>query len=225
MKETDREDRALLERFKYPILMLIAGVMLAGVAVLLWRRPEPATITVLAPGPTPIPSSTPTPGPYQVYVTGEVMQPETAVSVPAGSRVQDAIEAAGGVTASADLSGVNLSQILNDGDMVYVPPLDREAALTPTPNHPAFVHINSATVEELEMLPGIGPSLAQAIVDYRDEHGLFTSLDDLDNVPGMGPAKLDAIRDLIVFDVPSRPNDLRRQNITPTPTVIGPGDG
>jgi competence protein ComEA len=142
-----------------------------------------------------------------------------------GSRVQDAIEAAGGVTTNAELSGVNLTQILNDGDMVYVPPLDRGVDTTPTPNHPALVHINSATAEELETLPGIGPSLAQAIIDYRDEHGLFTSVEDLDNVPGMGPAKLDAIRDLIVFDAPSRPNDLRRQNITPTPTVIGAGNG
>jgi comEA protein len=84
--------------------------------------------------------------------------------------------------------------------MVYVPPLERETAVTPTPNQPARVHINSATVEELETLPGIGPSLAQAIIDYRDEHGPFASLDDLDNVPGMGPAKLDAIREQVVFD-------------------------
>ncbi|RPI96289.1 MAG: hypothetical protein EHM39_10975, partial [Chloroflexi bacterium] len=162
MKEAVSDDRPLLERFKYPILLLIAAAMLAGVAVLLWRRPEPAIITVMAPEPTPIPSATPipsltpTPGPYQVYVTGEVARPETIVSVPAGSRVQDAIDAAGGVTSNADLSGVNLSQILNDGDMVYVPSQDNRAAVTPTPNHPALVHINSATVEELETLPGIG---------------------------------------------------------------------
>jgi len=194
------DHQPVLERFKYPILVILAAAMLAGVAVLLLRRPEPATITILPPEPTPIPSPTSTPGPYQVYITGEVIQPETVVSVPAGSRVEDAIAAAGGSTANADLSGVNLSQILNDGDMVYVPPLAGDAGLTPTPNHPPLVHINTATQAELETLPGVGPSLAQAIVDYRSENGPFASLDDLDNVPGLGPSKLDAIREFVVFD-------------------------
>ena len=63
-----------------------------------------------------------------------------------------------------------------------------------------LVHVNSATLEELDTLPGIGPSLAQAIIDYRTENGPFTSLADLDNVSGIGPAKLDALRDLVVFD-------------------------
>jgi len=266
---------------------LIAAALLAGVATLLWRRPEPATITVLPPEPTAIPSptlvpsATPTPGPYavyitgavaspeivvtlpygsrvldaliaaggpldsadlerinlaqhledgdqvqvptrkadasekpavtisaitptpgmiEVYVTGEITTPQALVSLPSGSRVKDAINAAGGAAGDADLSRVNLSQILNDGDLVYVPPLAGESIQTPTPNHPPVVHINSATVEELDMLPGIGPSLAQAIIDYRTENGPFVSLEDLNNVPGLGPSKLDAIRDLVVFD-------------------------
>jgi competence protein ComEA len=275
----------ILERFKYPIFLMMAAALLAGVAVLLWRRPEPAAITVLPPEPTPIPSptltpsATPTPGPYAVYVTGavaspeivitlpygsrvldaveaaggplenadlarvnlaqiledgdqvhvptrgpderaalsvqvvtatpgaytvyvtgEVVRPQSMISLPSGSRVEDAIEAAGGVTDKADLSGVNLSQILNDGDMVYVPPLVGESIQTPTPNRPPLVHINSAGLEELETLPNIGPSLAQAIIDYRTQNGPFGTLQDLDQVPGLGPATLEAIRDLIVFD-------------------------
>jgi competence protein ComEA len=257
----------------------------SGVAVLLWRHPAPATITVLPPEPTAIPaptlipSATPTPGPYavyitgavvnpeivvtlpydsrvldalkaaggpldnadlerinlaqrledgdqvqvptrradagsavtilaitstpgmiEVYVTGEVAAPQSLLSLPVGSRVDAAISAAGGASRNADLSRVNLSQILNDGDLVYVPPLVGESIQTPTPNHPPVVHVNSATVEELDTLPGVGPALAQAIIDYRTQNGPFTSLDDLDNVPGLGPAKLDAIRDLVVFD-------------------------
>lgn len=143
---------------------------------------------------------TATPGQYLVYVVGEVQNPESMVSLPTGSRVEDAIQAAGGVTENADLSQVNLSQRLNDGDYVYVPPVTGTAIISPTPNRPPLVHVNSATLEELETLPGIGPSLAQTIIDYRIENGPFTSLEDLDNVPGIGPAKLEAIRDQIVFD-------------------------
>ncbi len=143
---------------------------------------------------------TATPGQYLVYVVGEVKNPESMVSLPTGSRVEDAIQAAGGVTENADLSQVNLSQRLNDGDYVYVPPVTGAAIISPTPNRPPLVHVNSAALEELEALPGIGPSLAQAIIDYRTENGPFIRLEDLDNVPGIGPAKLEAIRDLVVFD-------------------------
>jgi len=144
---------------------------------------------------------TPTPGALTVYVVGEVARPQSMVSLPAGSRVEDAIRAAGGATDSADLSRVNLSQRLNDGDYVYVPSRGATAEMiTPTPNRPPLVHINDATLEELQTLPGIGPSLAQAIVDYRTEHGPFMRLEDLDAVPGLGPAKLEALRELIAFD-------------------------
>jgi len=143
---------------------------------------------------------TPTPGTITVYVTGAVAQPQSMLTLPYASRVEDALEAAGSATDDADLSRVNLSQILNDGDLVYVPPLEGDAIQTPTPNHLPLVHVNAASSEELQTLPGIGPSLAQAIIDYRTENGPFTTLEDLDNVPGIGPAKLEAIRDLVVFD-------------------------
>lgn len=279
---------SFLERFKLPILFLVAVATLAGIAMLLLNRPKPVTITVLPPAPTPvpsatpIPSATPTPGPYLVYITGavatpealltlpynsrvldalqaaggpltnadlervnlasfladgdqihvptrkaadaltpavtviivtptpgaltvyvvgEVVRPQSMVSVPAGSRVEDAIQAAGGTTSAADLSRVNLSQLLNDGDYIYVPSREEATGLiTPTPNHPPVVHINYATLEELQTLPGIGPALAQAILDYRTEHGPFASLEELDNVPGLGPAKLEALRGLVIFD-------------------------
>ncbi len=143
---------------------------------------------------------TATPGLISVYVTGEVAQPQTLTDLPAGSQVGDAIEAAGGATGNADLSRVNLGQQLNDGDMVYVPPLVGEGIQTPTPNRPVLIHVNTATLAELETLPNIGPSLAQAIIDYRTQNGPFRRLEDLDNVPGIGPATLEAIRDQVVFD-------------------------
>ena len=260
MESSPVEKQPLLERFRYPIFLLIAAGLLAGVVVLLWRRPEPATITVLPPEPTAIPSptlvpsATPTPGPYavyitgavaspeivvtlpygsrvldalkaaggpvdnadlerinlaqrledgdqvqvptrkadastkpavtipvitptpgmiEVYVTGEVATPQALVSLPSGSRVDDAISAAGGATSDADLSRVNLSQILNDGDLVYVPPLVGESIETPTPNHPPVVHINSATAEELDTLQFLhlleAKILQQRFLDEFDE--------------------------------------------------------
>jgi competence protein ComEA len=158
---------------------------------------EPGTEAEFA---VPIQVVTSTQGVYTVYVTGEVAHPQTMVSLPSGSRVEDAINAAGGATGNADLSRVNLSQMLNDGDQVHIPPLVGDDIQTPTPNHLPLVHINSATLEELDTLPGIGPSLAQAIIDYRTDDGPFRSLDDLDNVSGIGPATLEDIRDLVVFD-------------------------
>lgn len=159
------------------------------------RKPETENETA-----APIQILTSTQGVYTVYVTGEVVYPQTMISLPSGSRVQDAIEAAGGATSNADLARVNLSQILNDGDQVHIPPLIGDDIQTATPNHLPLVHINSATVDELDALPGIGPSLAQAIIDYRTEHGPFASLEDLDEVPGIGPATLEELRPLIVFD-------------------------
>ena len=143
---------------------------------------------------------TATPGQCTVYVTGAVTRPETLLTLACGSRVQDAIRAAGGATDDADLSRVNLGQVLNDGDLVYVPPRHGEAIETPTPNHPPLIHINTATAAELETLPGIGPALAEAIITYREENGPFASLEALDDVPGIGPAKLDAIRDFVIID-------------------------
>ncbi|MCD4686755.1 MAG: SLBB domain-containing protein [Anaerolineae bacterium] len=153
----------------------------------------------IAAAPPVIQHVTSTPGTLTVYVVGEVVQ-QNMLNVPAGSRVEDAITAAGGATDNADLAQVNLSQRLNDGDYIYVPPLVGDTFPTPTPNHPPLIHVNSATLEELDSLPGIGPALAQAIIDYRTANGPFRSLEDLDNVSGIGPSKLEAIRDLVTFD-------------------------
>ena len=143
---------------------------------------------------------TPTPGMLVVYVTGAVRQPGRMVTLAAGSRVSDAIDAAGGLAGDADAQALNLSARLNDGDLVHVPSALDDNLPTPTPNHPPLIHINDASAEELVTLPGIGPALAQAIIEHRTRYGPFKQFEDLDAVPGLGPAKLEAIREQVIID-------------------------
>jgi competence protein ComEA len=165
-------------------------------------RPQPVEITIHPPEPTATPEPTHTPEPILVYITGEVNTPETTVTLPYGSRVSDALEAAGGLTDNADIERVNLAAIARDGDQIHVPTIGDDAIelALPTPSGGEVVYVNSATVEELSTLPGIGASTAQAIIDYRTENGSFSSLEDLDNVPGIGPSTLENIAELVSFE-------------------------
>jgi competence protein ComEA len=153
-----------------------------------------------------------------VHVVGEVAEPGL-VTLPDGARVADAVEAAGGVTRKADLTAVNLARAVVDGEQLYVPKPGE-----PVPGAAAgaggsaaaggasgsagggtggsaggavagAVDINTADAAALEALPGVGPSIAQAIVEWRDTNGAFASVDELDDVPGIGPATLDELRD------------------------------
>jgi competence protein ComEA len=179
--------------------VIVALAIIGGAALLLLTRPQPVHIEIHPPIPTNAPGPSETPGPITVYVTGAVNQPQTTLQLPAGSRVDTAIDAAGGPNANADLERVNLAQILRDGDQVHVPAIGEDASL-PTPGSPGIVHINTATRQELETLPGVGPSLAQRILDFREQTGPFTSMEDLDLVNGIGPALLENLEGLIVFD-------------------------
>jgi competence protein ComEA len=116
-----------------------------------------------------------------------------------GSRVADALTRAGGPTRHADLAAVNLAAPLVDGEQVVVPRRGPggSAAVTAAPGAGAKVSLGSATVEQLDELPGVGPVTAQKIVDWRMTHGPFRSVDDLDDVPGIGPARIEQLRDLV----------------------------
>jgi competence protein ComEA len=116
-----------------------------------------------------------------------------------GSRVADALARAGGPTRHADLAAVNLAAPLVDGEQVVVPRRGPggSAAVSAAPGAGAKVSLGSATVEQLDELPGVGPVTAQKIVDWRSTHGPFRSVDDLDDVPGIGPARIEQLRDLV----------------------------
>jgi competence protein ComEA len=179
--------------------VVIALAIVGGTVLLLVSRPQPVTITINPPVPTATAAPTATPDPITVYITGAVGTPRTEITLPAGSRVRDAIEAAGGWLDDADLDRVNMALILRDGDQVHVPLVD-ELVTVATPNTSGLIRINTATSAELETLPGIGPALAERILTYRTENGPFTSLADLDNVSGIGPAMLEQLEGLIAFD-------------------------
>ncbi len=182
-------------------LILAAALSLSG-AALLRARPEPASITIHPPRPTETPAPTPTREPIQVYVTGAVANPEQVYTLPWGSRVQEALAAAGGLSAAADRSAVNLAAVVRDGDQIHVAAAsgDGAAFALATPSGGQRIRINSASHEELESLPGVGPVTAQRIIEYREQIGDFTDLDDLDQVPGIGPKTLETLQDQVAFD-------------------------
>jgi competence protein ComEA len=136
-----------------------------------------------------------------VHVVGAVRRPGL-YRLRDGSRIADVVHRAGGATRHADLSLVNLAAPVSDGSQVVVPRRAPPAAPGAAPGEgPAAatgpVHLNTATVEQLDELPGVGPVTAQKIVDYREQHGAFSSVDDLDAIPGIGPARLEQLRDLV----------------------------
>ncbi len=138
-----------------------------------------------------------------VYVAGQVAIPGI-YTLAATARVNDAVLAAGGPRATADLGVVNLAATLHDGERVYVPAAGEavppliESAPGATGTSPAEpVNINAATAAQLDVLPGVGPATAAAIVAHRQQHGPFQSVEQLGDVRGIGPAKLDALRGLV----------------------------
>jgi competence protein ComEA len=127
-----------------------------------------------------------------VHVAGAVGKPGV-YRLPAGARVVDAVERAGGIARGGDRDAINLAAKLADGQQVVVPSSARgKAAATPSADGP--ISLGSATAEQLDTVEGIGPVTAQKIIDYRDEHGGLSSLEQLDEVPGIGPATMESLK-------------------------------
>jgi len=129
-----------------------------------------------------------------VHVAGAVAEPGV-YRLPAGARVTDAVQRAGGGTASALLDSVNLAARVADGQQIVVPE-SGPAGVAAVPGAPeAPISLGMATVEQLDTVEGIGPVTAQDIVEFRDEHGGLSSIEQLDEISGVGPATMEALRD------------------------------
>ncbi len=133
----------------------------------------------------------------RIHVSGAVADPGV-VEVFAGAMVADAVVAAGGAIASADLASINLAAPLRTGERIVVPDLSQHVPGAASSGKDG-IDVNSATAAQLEDLPGVGPVLAQRIVDVRSERGPFLSVEDLLDVPGIGEAKLSQMRDAISY--------------------------
>lgn len=150
-----------------------------------------------------------------IHITGSVKNPGI-VKLKEGSRIEDAIEAAGGLTENADITKVNLAYVVEDGTKIKIPSASEEDIgdediidsksgdniiieenTISSNNSTQTININKATEKEFETLPGIGPSLASKIIEYRNQNGKFESIEDIKNVNGIGDNKYEKIKDLI----------------------------
>ncbi len=189
------------------ILVALLTASVTGAAALFFNRPQPQPIVVHPPPAQvdqPTPGPTDTPAPIVVFVSGAVQRPDVYV-LPAGARVGDALDAAGGFADGADVNAVNQAEPLWDGAQVHVPALDELAAEPPAGvsgetrsggeviDLLGKLDINSATMEQLQSLPGIGEVKAQAILDGRP----YASVEELERVTGIGPKTIEALGELV----------------------------
>jgi competence protein ComEA len=179
------------------LLGIFLGMGFTGIVLIIAKQPSGEPIQ-LAPSVTP--------APVKAYITGAVQQPGV-YSLPFNSRVKELVDSAGGFLIDADQAGINLAAVLIDGQKVVVPftKMDIQAggdknkilSITPVAN---LVNINTASKEELDSLPGIGESKAEDIIKYRDQKGLYKTIEDIQNVPGIGPSIFSKIKELITIN-------------------------
>jgi competence protein ComEA len=136
--------------------------------------------------------------PIEVHIAGSVATPGT-YALPANARLNDAIVAAGGLQANADAGAINPAARIGDGEQIVIPALGGGAGAVPVPGQSAgaLININTATAAELDTLPGIGPVLAGRIIEYRELHGRFSTIDQLLEVDGISRATVEELRNLV----------------------------
>jgi competence protein ComEA len=175
---------------------ILFGLFIAALIWIVSRNPSGEAVT-LRPAPTE--------RPVIVHVTGAVPRPGV-YALPEGSRVQDAIAAAGGFLAEAQRAEINLAAFLLDGEKLDIPFAEGGSPVLPTPveNNPVLpgtstelIDINTASQSELMTLPSIGETNSQRIIEYREQNGPFVSIEDIINVSGIGPGIYERIKDLI----------------------------
>lgn len=183
---------------------VLCGLLGAGILILAGRQPRGEPIQLLPP---------PTPPPVIVHVTGAVAQPGV-YTLSGECRVQDALQAAGGLLPQADAQSLNLAAFIKDGERIWIPyqsqaeePSQSPAGTydsskdssgqLPVESPTMLIDINRASQEELESLPGIGPVTAQKIIADREENGPFSKIEDIERVSGIGPAKFGKIKEFI----------------------------
>jgi competence protein ComEA len=173
--------------------LALVGTRLARSGTATHPQPRVATQRLRA---TPAPAAR-----VYVDVVGAVRRPGL-YRLRDGARIADAVARAGGATRRADTALINLAAPVADGMQIVVPVRGAPGVAETSPGAPgapggAKVSLSSATVEQLDTLPGVGPVTAQKIVDWRTAHGPFRSVDALDDVPGIGPARIEQLRELV----------------------------
>jgi competence protein ComEA len=208
-----------LDRNRHVIFIGLLLTALAGAVVFYLRRPAQDTMEILSVEPTatvtPTPLPSPTPAMVRVYVTGAVVNSDVYF-LSQGSIIKDAILAAGGFTQDADPEQINQALELKDQQQIHVPRQGEENPPPPVQDGPANdsntddsspapatgerININTATLDQLDTLPGIGPAIAQRIIDYREKIGGFKDIEQITEVSGIGEATFAKIKDLITID-------------------------
>lgn len=173
------------------VALLALGGLVAGWGVAMRAQPKPLRVAAS----TPAPDAKPAARLLYVHVAGAVASPGL-YRVPEGSRVDDAVTAAGGPAQDADLDEINLAAKLRDGDKVVVPRAG-EGGTEEGGGTTDRVNLNAASAADLQELPGIGPALAERIVAHRTEHGPFRTVEDLKKVAGIGPKTFERLKDLV----------------------------
>jgi competence protein ComEA len=190
--------------WQYLLAGVLCGLLAGGLIVIIINPKRGKPVELLPP---------PTQSPLLINVIGAVNNPGVYQLAP-GSRVSDAIQAAGGASPEADITLVNLAAVVTDGQRLWIPlkidqtlvaeenTVQAASGVAATPELPSPqnpVNINTASESQLDLLPGIGPVKAAAIISYRQQNGPFTSIEEITSVPGISDSVYDGIKDLITI--------------------------